>query len=206
MSFGNRCSSEAPCATKPYYTLIEVSVSVRQRTEARSMADNYATVHEHDLVGGKTRACFDDSIEIEMRRMRSSRRSSTIPAGSRCPITSVSLGNSAATARSTASTISCPSCTETWPSTSRWNSTKTRSPASRVRRSCMPRAPGDAAPGADQGHRLQGRELRRLRDARMLVQAVFVAKQLFDGALRQVHVALGHRNRNSRRRRRWLVR
>src|ERR1700730_15800972 len=74
----------------------------------------------------------------------------------------------------------------------------------------VPRRPdhsdvGNAAPRADQGHRLQGRELRRLRDARMLVQAVFVAKQLFDDALRQVHVALGHRNRNSRRRRRLLV-
>src|ERR1700730_1182095 len=74
----------------------------------------------------------------------------------------------------------------------------------------VPRRPdhsdvGNAAPRADQGHRLQGRELRRLRDARMVVQAVFVAKQLFDDALRQVHVALGHRNRNSRRRRRLLV-
>src|SRR5882672_10592487 len=36
----------------------------------------------------------------------------------------------------------------------------------------------DAAPGTDQGHRLQSRELRRLRNASMLVQAVFVAKQL----------------------------
>jgi hypothetical protein len=53
---------------KLYCTLIEVSVSVRQRTEARSMADDYATVHEHDLVGGKTRASIDDSIEIEMVR------------------------------------------------------------------------------------------------------------------------------------------
>jgi hypothetical protein len=30
------------------------------------MADDYATVHEHDLVGGNTRACIDYSIEIEM--------------------------------------------------------------------------------------------------------------------------------------------
>ena len=68
MSFGSRCSSAAPSAAKPYCTLIEVSVSVRQRTEPLSMADDYATVHEHDLVGGKTWACFDDSIEIEMVR------------------------------------------------------------------------------------------------------------------------------------------
>jgi hypothetical protein len=50
---------------------------------------------------------------------------------------------------------------------------------------------GDATPRADQGHRLPGRELRRLRDRRLLVQVVFVAKQLLDDALREVHVALG---------------
>jgi osmotically-inducible protein OsmY len=39
MSFGSRrCLSEAPCAVKPHWALIEVSVSVRQRTEARSTA------------------------------------------------------------------------------------------------------------------------------------------------------------------------
>jgi hypothetical protein len=39
------------------------------------------------------------------RRTRSSRRSSSIPVGSRCPITSVSLAKSPATARSAASTM-----------------------------------------------------------------------------------------------------
>jgi hypothetical protein len=59
---------------------------------------------------------------------------------------------------------------------------------------------GDAAPGADQGHRLQSCEFRWLRDAGLFMQVVIVAKQLLDYALSQVHVALGHRNRNSRRR------